>query len=1637
MKATKQSSSRSVVGLIVMAVVGFSLVRVSGQVSTNTGPLKAPFSAFSNQPVRPGATKVLAETGPNHRIWKNPAPAPSAAPANAPAVKGRSGAAHVPKRPQQEHGVVEIATGMNYWDGQKWAPSNPVFEVSPDGTAFIANQVQHKVRLAGNLNSVGAINLMTPDGVLLQSTPVAIALYDAASGRSGIIAAITNCTGILAADGKQVVWENAFDSICADVVVSLDRGSFEQDVVITGRLDPADYGFPTNTTRIQVITEFYGAPTPDEVTHPIYVEQNAAVRQRLTDPDVMDNLISWGEFGLATGQAFLAGTVRENGSAVAVAKQFRQIGGRTFLIESAVYGPLAKSLSSLPDCRPTSASLGLRKDVWRLALANPTIPEANQLQSGGAVKLASAAVKRSPGVTIDYIGTLGGTISTNIVFRGDTTYFVSGAVYCNGSVTIEGGAVFKYPKTTAFLQINSTLTCATSAYRPAIFTAGDDESIGDSVQGIWTSWTGTVDTNTCYANPALLVNYVSAQLSNLRFSYCKDSIKLYVPTGNTPSVTDCQLVSCIKGIHIAGFGSGSGSGGTGALIANNTLFGWVASPVTTDYVTGMSGTFTECTFDNCQNLMTCTGQGGGNWYFYNSVLSHVTNLLSGAGAAVSGAYNGIYKSPTLGSSPIQENPNQPSAFAPSFDGLGGIYDANGQGRYYLRNGSPFVNTGSSSYVSSSLAADLAQRTVFCPADPLRADFVLNTTLGQKQIRDTDTPDLGYHYPAVDFIINGVTVNNCTLNIDQGTVLAYMGDYYNSFNYWGIRVNTGGRLVVNGTPTNRVIFARLEAVQENPYYDFRPAGPTITFEGMHFPVNYSAIAASPMPEAKIRYADFPTISTPTDNWGFYGYWPGSIAPMDTWPTDPYYPAFYADYWYEDVSNLELTGCLFQGGFIHYISGGWQPRTVSIRNNIFERCDVYVYDWGEGSVAETLVTANNLFYGNAIGLAPVINANWTFTDNLFDKVQWVSNQVSHILLNGPVSVNKNNGYVLMAGNHLSPSTDQTATDKDMNSFAYITGPLGRFYVPTTSILLGAGSQLAKNSALFHFTMLANNAKEANNQVGIGPHYLALVSGYPADSNTDGIPDFIADANGDGTEGTDEVPWSTSNPGVLKIVSPLNGSQVSGTIQLRCNPGASAQIVESVSLFVDGVNQGTVVRNPAKATASMELDTRYLSNASHSLVAVSSTPQADGSRLVCSSASISVTVANTTHFENLQQQAGLGLTLQFATTPSEPNYTLWFYGSDYAKSYNPTYRNFATGVNSTGLYDYSCDITAAGYQTGDVDPTLHVFVSNSSSDASQAFELPGIRQGKFPGTGKWVITYDSLCIDQRFYKNNPILDPVDTRNGGTPLWIHGEYIGRWWSIGNAAGGTLCIQDSQNASTPQNPQTYPVRYLPSQRANDLGQLKKFLQDDSAANFFGASHGTPNSFMDLSPDDLRGLHLARYRFVFLDGCWTDSWSLMLPFGAAPFELVRGISQPSQLLTINDYRNYALNKAKLRPGAFLGWKCEVPLAYSLNPPVNGSSWKHLTSKANWHITLLDSWTLNNRTIKQAIDDAALVASLTFEPNEAAWTTWVVSAEDSSGNPTAQARFDPGLYVGTWGKMLQIYGCSELKYQDFNQSTQWP
>jgi hypothetical protein len=94
---------------------------------------------------------------------------------------------------------------------------------------------------------------------------------------------------------------------------------------------------------------------------------------------------------------------------------------------------------------------------------------------------------------------------------------------------------------------------------------------------------------------------------------------------------------------------------------------------------------------------------------------------------------------------------------------------------------------------------------------LTNDISIDTTLTPQAQRDTDTPDLGFHYLPIDWIVGGATVTGATLTVRGGAAIAMDAANTN----WGICLDSGGQLISEGDPVNLNRFVRSHSVQEVP------------------------------------------------------------------------------------------------------------------------------------------------------------------------------------------------------------------------------------------------------------------------------------------------------------------------------------------------------------------------------------------------------------------------------------------------------------------------------------------------------------------------------------------------------------------------------------------------------------------------------------------------------------------------------------------------------------------------------------------------------------------------------------------------------------------------------------------------------
>ena len=817
------------------------------------------------------------------------------------------------------HRIVQMATGMNYWSGQQWVPSNPSFQVSQDGMSAVANQVQHKVRLAANLNTNGAVNVITPDGITLNSTPVGIALYDAASGNFATIAWITNCCGFLVSSNT-IVYSNAFAGLCADVIYTLQQGSFEQDVVINGHIDPANHGFPSNTTRIEVLTEFYQPPQPDVIMSPILIETNQTLRASMATPDFMDQTLGFGEFVMAAGRAYTAASGGPDGGAP-VGKQFVTITNqagvvRTFLIESVQYSSIKDELNLLSDCDGQLAATGGKPDIQKVRFQYAALPSPHPLASAAgtfkssAIKVASITTEKSPGVVIDYIATIGSTLSSATVFQSDTTYVLTNNVTCNGAVTIEGGAVFKYPTNSVTLQLNTSLTLQSANYRPAVFTADDDNSVGNAVNtSIWSSYTGTILTNG-YGNPALKFNYAfNGTLNNLRFSYSKTAIQFLKPSSTTTvSINHSQFVNCLLGMNISGSGTGSGY----TVNVNNCLMANVNSLIGGP-LSGFNFRFLYSTMDNSPLLV---GSGVAVFTATNCIFADSSTSSN----VFSGGNNGFY--------------NYTASFGSSYSATGYPFQSVGAGNYYLASGTGLSGVGTTN-IDATLLSQLQQKTTHPPNVSTTGTVLFNLTLYPQAQRDIGTPDLGYHYDPIDYAFGGVALSNATISMTPGVVVA--GFDPNSSGY-ALTIGPGGQFISQGTPVSLDRVINFNAAQEQSTNWSSPATGLMLANG----------SASGTPSViNCQFTDFSILANDTAH--VYAASNGNTAP------------------------LNFAECQFHGGGIT----SFGP-TVNLTNCLLERVTSQLWSYD----GNTPFLGNNLFWRgtNNLGLG---STSAVVQNNMFDE------------------------------------------------------------------------------------------------------------------------------------------------------------------------------------------------------------------------------------------------------------------------------------------------------------------------------------------------------------------------------------------------------------------------------------------------------------------------------------------------------------------------------------------------------------------------------------------------------------------------------------------------------------------------------
>ncbi len=660
-----------------------------------------------------------------------------------------------------------------------------------------------------------------------------------------------------------------------------------------------------------------------------------------------------------------------------------------------------------------------------------------ELASAGSVSLPGSAL------VLDYI--ILNSSMTNYTFRGDTTYYISGPVNLYGTNVLEGGTVLKYANSGS-VAINGALKCATGPYRPAVLTAKDDESVGETING---STGNPVRSSYLALN---LLSSLSPTLSHIRVAYAGTAAVIYGAGG---AISNAQFVNCGYGLVFLG---------SGYPTIENALFSDVQYAIIL-YGSGCYPRAVNVTFDRSSYLV------GGGAYFVatNCIFANVTNL----GTSGFGSHNGFYNSPQFGENRFI-SPVYP------FQTVGG-------GSYYLVDGAGFRNVGTTN-ISTNLLAELRKKTTYPPIAFTNVTFTEAMVFSPQAQRDTDTPDLGYHYDPLDYAFGGCHAYS-NITFTPGTIVGWFrtssGWYHAGF---GIRMNAGVTVSFEGTATSPVWWVRLNTVQEQDRTGGYGQAGICSWTDVNIPtVRARFLRCSAMASEKFN-------GYFADDWGSLR---AEVLHSEFWGGNLH---AYANYIY-------YTNCLM-----------WRPATVGIEN---------------GNYSSAFIMRNCTVYGGQLLMQRWVGPTlFSVRDCAFDGTEF---KVS----GDPYGSDPNvtdfdfNAYT----NASNPFQIGGAHNVRVVNFNWQSGPLGNFYLPPNSPLIDAGSRTADQVGLYHFTTRTSQLKETNSVVDIGYHYVAVdANGNSIDTDGDGLPDYWEDTNGNGSGADDFTSWLVYNS--ANGLSPANG-------------------------------------------------------------------------------------------------------------------------------------------------------------------------------------------------------------------------------------------------------------------------------------------------------------------------------------------------------------------------------------------------------------------------------------------------------------------------------------------------------------------
>jgi uncharacterized repeat protein (TIGR03803 family) len=792
--------------------------------------------------------------------------------------------------------------------------------------------------------------------------------------------------------------------------------------------------------------------------------------------EAIDDNLEFGSIKMIPGKALLLGT---NQASVKVSKQWIQLDGRNFLVESVPIAAVADGLSALPASAARQSSHGKLRNL--LMALHPQRRATATEKSRRKISI-SRVTSPAGGLLMDFVTINGGL--TNHVFTSDSTTYISGSgVTLFGTNNVfEGGAVIKFApsgpwtfySTGPTIEFESTnpVIWPVDEYRPVILTARDDNTVGATITGSTGSPSGY------YGDPMLDISHVGSQtMSNFRISWAQQAVTVSYSSVN---LDDGQFVNCFNGI----------TGGEASAYFGNVLFANVLTNFDNfgaENIVAQNATFSD---SDC-----FWGQSAAISFTFaltNCILANITNLDSYPSSATNiiGAYNCSYAAPILGVfyDLTYTNP----------------FQSVGAGNYYLANGSPFRAAGTPN-IDPDLLADLAQKTTYPPLVYDGTNISGLGTLGPQASRDTNTaaesvPDLGWHYPPLDYVFGGCDLTN-NLTFTAGTAVGWFEDSGSLYEHYpnppyGIGLGDSASLSFDGNATEPDAFVKFNTVQEGVNSTWDQSG----FLGA---MMFDGDDTNREPQFSANFTEFSQDSAGGnllhDDWA-YG--------AASFNNCEFYTANFSTY---DMQYVDFTNCLLFRCDASFYSSGYQGSPLGegyALSYVFENCTFY-----NGSLFSGRYSGSNPFNDAGLSSSFWLMENCAIDGTAFSWSDCLNGNLTNTFFNYNAYNTNNLGWTNFSScfgtNEFVGTNDLLTTNYNWESSSFGSGD---FYLPTNSLLINRGSTNAGALGLYWFTTQTNQTVESNSTVDIGYHYIATdADGNPLDYLDPPTPNYISYPDG----------------------------------------------------------------------------------------------------------------------------------------------------------------------------------------------------------------------------------------------------------------------------------------------------------------------------------------------------------------------------------------------------------------------------------------------------------------------------------------------------------------------------------------------